>query len=74
LKNASKNKIFKVQQAGSEALKFWNALKQDPETENSQLEIPKLASQQYNILKDKPELGQVNSFEIFIEKLFFFRY
>lgn len=40
LKDASKNKIFKLQQAASEALKFWEALKSGPE-ENNKLRLPK---------------------------------
>jgi len=45
LKDASKNKIYKVQQAASEALKFWSALKSNPEGGNAKLEVPALARQ-----------------------------
>jgi len=58
LKDGSKNKIFKVQQAASEALKFWNALKGTPETENAKLELPAIARQTENNLpteQDEPD-------------------
>ena len=70
MKNASKNKIIQVQQAGTEALKFWNALKEGSEGDNVKTEIPKLARQADNILKDKPEPAQVRFLPIKV--LFYF--
>ena len=71
MKNASKNKIIQVQQAGTEALKFWNALKEGSEGDNVKTEIPKLARQADNILKDKPEPAQVRLFPVIVLSFLF---